>query len=282
MLSQKILNSRKDCYDYQKSLNNKINELISPLLQFNINRFFYGKFHLDKKFFCKTGFFLDSNLKAADWFCSNVVDNGDVYTTALRQTPLNQDTYFVLPKNSHDYIIKGWYTIGCYDGLTIYHRKNDSVEFWDFSSTCDSSLLSGNVINSQTLDVLLKFKAYLDNKFVDLDLQYQVKLDYPQSMNFSFLPSSYSKEDTYKVIECLQPYCDFININNVKVKLSKREWECWRLIALGQSVKLIASELGGISPRTVESYIETLKQKTRCYNRFSLAKLFLKHFKEWL
>jgi hypothetical protein len=175
MITQKLLDSRKSCFDYQASLNETLNELIVPLLQLNINRFFYGKFYLDDQQICKTAFYLDSDLRGAQWFCSNVVDNGVDYTTALRQTPLNQDSYFTLPKNTSDYIIRAWHTLGCLDALTVYNRKNESVEFWDFSSTYDTSLLSGNVLSSQTLDVLLKFRAYFDRKLLDLDLQYQGK-----------------------------------------------------------------------------------------------------------
>ena len=280
MITQKLLDSRKSCFDYQVSLNETLNELIEPLLQLNIDRFFYGKFYLDDQQMCKTAFYLDSDLRGAQWFCSNVVDNGVDYTTALRQTPLNQDSYFTLPKNTSDYIIRAWHTLGCLDALTVYNRKNESVEFWDFSSTYDTSLLSGNVLSSQTLDVLLKFRAYFDRKLLDLDLQYQVKFHYPKGMNFSLLPQQ--SKDLSKFIEFLQPYHNLMQLNGEKFKLSKREWECWKLLALGQSVKRIANDLDGLSPRTVESYIESLKQKIGCYNKTSLAKLFSENFKDWI
>lgn len=41
MLPQKIINSRKECCDYQLSQNQKFKELITPLLQVNIDWFAY-------------------------------------------------------------------------------------------------------------------------------------------------------------------------------------------------------------------------------------------------
>jgi DNA-binding CsgD family transcriptional regulator len=281
MLTQDLIKSRKSCFDYQVSLNKKINELVQPLLQVNIDWFLYGRSYLDDKHNCKKVFLLDSNLESAQWMCYNGLNNSVDYTLALRQSPLYQDTFFIPPQNTSDYIVSSLSALGLSRAVNIYNRKDNFIECWDFRSTNDSSILSSNVLNSKTLDVLLRFRKYFDRKLLDLDLQYQVSLEFSNEMDFSFLPKQ-TVYNNFNVGEFLQPYHDLLQLNGKEFRLSKREWECWRLLAMGQTVKTIANCLNGISPRTVEFYIENLKEKIGCHNKPSLAKLFLEDFKEWV
>jgi len=57
--------------------------------------------------------------------------------------------------------------------------------------------------------------------------------------------------------------------------LSLREWECLSLWAQGFTAKTIAIELG-VSPRTVESYIEKIKDKTGLFSKRALVELIHK------
>ena len=277
---QHQMNSRSDCYEYQLSQHQKFQNLMSPLLQVNIDWFAYSRLYLDESQICKKLFRLDSNLNAFKWLCDNAVDNGRDYATAIRQAKLNQDSYFMTPKNTSDYLIQAFRGFGLLDALTIYNRHDDFIECWTFYSTYDCSLLSGTVLNNQTLDIFSKFKTYFSRKLQDLDPHYQIGIDYPIGIDLSPLKNQIN--DTSKFIDSLAPYHNPMEINGKKVSISKREWECWRLIAIGQSVKGIANILGGISPRTVESYIQNLKQKIECYNKTSLAKLFSENFKNWM
>jgi DNA-binding CsgD family transcriptional regulator len=59
------------------------------------------------------------------------------------------------------------------------------------------------------------------------------------------------------------------------VTLSKRERECLFYIVCGKSAKSIAKILG-ISNRTVESYIEHLKEKFHCHNKADLIESAIK------
>lgn len=51
--------------------------------------------------------------------------------------------------------------------------------------------------------------------------------------------------------------------------LTKREQECLPLIKKGMSNKIIARRLN-ISPRTVDSHLESIKRKLECNNKYEL------------
>ena len=63
-------------------------------------------------------------------------------------------------------------------------------------------------------------------------------------------------------------------------KLSSREWQCLSLWACGFTAKGIGLKLR-ISPRTVESYIEQVKQKTGIFYKNDLINLFYKDKLDW-
>lgn len=52
---------------------------------------------------------------------------------------------------------------------------------------------------------------------------------------------------------------------------TKRQAECLSYLAKGMSLKQIASALG-LSPRTVEHYLDAVKMKLNCANRYELVK----------
>jgi DNA-binding CsgD family transcriptional regulator len=58
-------------------------------------------------------------------------------------------------------------------------------------------------------------------------------------------------------------------INQVKI-LSKREKECLQYLTRGMTAKQIARILN-LSPRTIEFYIENMKNKLECHNRIELV-----------
>ena len=60
------------------------------------------------------------------------------------------------------------------------------------------------------------------------------------------------------------------------LKLTKREIDCIRLLAIGKSAKEIACYLR-ISHRTAEGYINNIKYKLQCFKQFQLGYYFGKY-----
>ncbi|HVV68177.1 MAG TPA: helix-turn-helix transcriptional regulator [Gammaproteobacteria bacterium] len=55
------------------------------------------------------------------------------------------------------------------------------------------------------------------------------------------------------------------------IQFSAREYDCIKWFKQGYSLKMIANELN-ISPRTVETHFEHIKQKAQCHTRSELVK----------
>lgn len=64
--------------------------------------------------------------------------------------------------------------------------------------------------------------------------------------------------------------------NEMPVQLSDREWRCLSYIARGYSIKTMA-RLMKISPRTVETYIRRIRQKTKLHLRKDLIDFYWKN-----
>lgn len=60
-----------------------------------------------------------------------------------------------------------------------------------------------------------------------------------------------------------------LNIDGIQIELSKREADCLQQLCLGRSAKETADILH-ISPRTVESHIDNIKQKSFCKSKVQL------------
>lgn len=89
------------------------------------------------------------------------------------------------------------------------------------------------------------------------------------------LLSILEQEKKIEVIKSPSPQKDrssilrHFQINNVDVHLSKREAECLYQLRLGKTAKESAKALN-ISPRTVETHLENIKQKTLCKTKLEL------------
>lgn len=64
-----------------------------------------------------------------------------------------------------------------------------------------------------------------------------------------------------------------IGYDNLVTKLSVREYECLQHVAQGKTVKEVANYLM-ISPRTVETYVNTMKRKLCCSTKSQLLNMF--------
>jgi len=63
----------------------------------------------------------------------------------------------------------------------------------------------------------------------------------------------------------------------IKDHFTKREKDCLGYLVYGLTTKEIAFELG-ISPRTVEFYLNNIKDKMGCYCKSQLLKIILKKY----
>lgn len=77
-----------------------------------------------------------------------------------------------------------------------------------------------------------------------------------------------SHSETYDKLLDLMYSCSYQKDN---IPLTKRQRDCLIYLAKGMTIKKISTTLG-LSARTVEHYLETVKIKLKCKNRYELIK----------
>lgn len=132
------------------------------------------------------------------------------------------------------------------NGITIAHRNEDSIECYAFGASVNNTSIVNFYLNN--LDMLQNYCLYFKeqaDRLLALGEKNKIEL--------------YIK--------------DIDEVENISIprilNLSNRQFECADLLLSGMKYKEISKKLN-LSPRTVETYLNNLKDKLRCQNRTEL------------
>lgn len=210
------------------------------------------------------------------WVQARVENNFNLNTTPEAQkknllSPSTQISFLAgKPENKMHQLL---FDMNIWNGCIIYNIFNEYIEVWGFASTRDDVQKLNFYMNE--IDLLKRFTFFYKSKLNSLINTNNPKyfLYDPQLKNFFDSPTQ--KKDTY-----FPEFLEHTHINkyifNDGVSLSKREYECLFLLSKGMPVKAIARSLT-LSPRTVEVYIQHLKDKFDFNNKEQLVSFFLKY-----
>lgn len=237
---------------------NKINKICNPLhLYFRIDYFCYCVTNADGKFIS-----IGSHPQMHEYYfyqklykCSPFFRNHDYIDSGVYLYRECGDIKF---QNSIDMISTNL-DLEPIGGI-VKKRKNHLVRFGYATSRKNKKLLQNNFINN--IPILEKFNDFFLTEAAEIiqksDGNY---LDLPKEIgkDFYFPPKEYVRNLNSEK-KC--KFLDSLNLINYKylLQLSKREIDCLKLVKDGYTAKNIASELR-ISKRTVESYLQSIKNK---------------------
>lgn len=192
----------------------------------------------------------------------------DIDLYGMRDVPENESRIMLLtgqPTNDHC-------TALCYDydiwnALVIYERFSGYSKFWFFATgRCNTEIINYYVNN---IPIFKKFIVYFEERFKETFTNFDKE---------SLISSKVKTHPYYSATE--EKNKEFLSKINLKkyrfqndIYFSARETECMYHLSCGKSVKEIGSILG-LSPRTIESYIVNVKNKTGCNNKSQIIKLF--------
>ena len=181
-----------------------------------------------------------------------------------------QDFYRVQwPINPNDHFLESLNHFGMWHGINFYRRGPDYLELWTFSTSVDQANVSPNYIN--TLKYFEEFIAYFNSKAQEIiNTRESGKLaKFKDTVIFGTNDALLNNGNTYKFLNI----CDKMKIDKLIIKgitenvsLTKRETDCGKLLSAGRGTKEIAKALD-LSPRTVEFYINSIKEKTGLHSR---------------
>lgn len=196
----------------------------------------------------------------------------------------DKDTQYILWDNRTDIpreeIFCRFITDSCnfniWNGFSIYKKYENSLEACHFATNKENYEIANFYINS--IDLLHHFILYFKEKAEKI-------IDTSNPNKLIFLEDRSPLNDSSKIKESERKFQDFIHQTVVKrfsldtthgsIVISKREAECMHHLSTNKTVKEIARSME-LSPRTVESYLDNIKRKSKCYNKSELVNLFTK------
>jgi len=261
--------TNKLAFLYQHKLSPQIKKICEPIFKnYGIYSFAYNKiFKNSSCLFLTSGF--DKCIKKYLELIAN-----RSFQALANHAYIREKGYFLWSKEaiSQDVFLSLSYEFNIWHGLTIYKKGLDSTEFFSFAFHKNASEKTNFYINN--LFILEEFCAYFKEVAKDIvACSDQSKLAMIQNgvSPTLFLPEKYITPSTDDI------FLNFLRKNmlskKTKVKFSNREFQCITHIAHGKTIKDIARILN-ISPRTVESYIENVKNKTGLNFKSQLSDLF--------
>lgn len=218
-----------------------IKALCQPLFDsLNINYFDYCRLNNDNTFAClaSDGDWLEHFFKRKYKLGCTIKSTGMHLWQAYCDDELVKDakTYF-----NHDH------------GISIFIKKDTYIEYFDFAAPSDNKQILSTYFNNQ--DILKNFCEEFKEQATPL------------------ISNIVSNPITIPNTMCGELVSDLVADNTLlksnRENLSERQLQCLLLIVKGMTVKQVGRELN-LSPRTIEHYIEAIKNKLACFSRAEL------------
>lgn len=235
---------------------NDIKAICKPLFdKLNISYFDYARFYPDNTVF---GLFTDADY--VDFFRNHeAYQNGPkailtpgkhLWSTYIDGQFLHEASHY--HRHAH--------------GLTLINELPDYVEVCNFATSPDNIKIVELYLNGT--DYLYRFLGHFKEqaaKIIKRCEQHRITLPAFEPPE----PSNYLERAERFLQELSLDKVYWVERNGQTHKLTQREAECLSAVLSGKTYKLTGLELD-ISPRTVETHIEKIKNKLDCYSKSDL------------
>lgn len=233
--------------------------------------FTQGFFILNTQGQCEHYSIVSTNLKFLKSYLFAFNDNGKSFTQAIRETPPDSYSYFLWRNHEECPLIQLKRTCDSLKGLVIYKRFGNTIEFWEFSGKNSAAI--PNSISRSSLMPFLNFITYFNEHKASNQLV-SPSAAFPSPIDMSYIQQGQVLIENFKNSITSNNFT--LWDKNQSIHLSKREWECLSEVAHGKTCKEIAYDLS-ISSRTVETYLNKIKEKAGVRYKSELVKLFYKN-----
>ncbi len=277
-MTTNLLLQKKEAFHYNRTHNHFIGSLCEPL-----------KTYLNIEWFSRTIVALNSQQQAIGQHVI-VTDiefldpytlkldsdvSGKPFAQAIKDGSLNSYSYLLWPNGNNCPLIEMCVQkIGLARGLTIYKRHQDHVMAWWFASKNENGIPS--TVSQSSMAPFHEFIRYFEAKRAAHDL-FSPLVEYALPFDLSYNEPDQQKMESF--ISSIQTRKFLFTIENQSIFLTKRELDCLSALSQGKTYKEVAVALS-LSPRTVETYLNQIKEKTGTSYKSKLIDSFLKNNKE--
>ncbi len=270
----------RDKRELTKSLCDKIQSVVLPLAEFaEIKTFGYRVFFQDGN-----SFDISNNFPWTD-FCKE--NFGDVlipqYEKELLSVLREEQVHFFRsgdpdPQNA---FLSALYEKDVWNTLSFYRKSGNVIEGFYFASTRKNPSITEQYLGN--LKFFERFSLYFKEKLPDIISLEEMK---NEARGITVSPLIFQQQSSLvsKEGKALKDFVShtpihkfFLTVEGEEISLSSQEFKCLALLSRGQTAKQIAKTLH-ISPRTVESYLGTVKNKLKVGSRAQLIRLFRLNF----
>jgi DNA-binding CsgD family transcriptional regulator len=257
-----------DSFAFAERATEDMRKLTAPLKEYGIDRI-----NFSRTYFTGEYFYFSPSLDLIRTMVSSVFSPVQTLADSAR----NGDFYKVWPPPGGDTVFDKLNDMGISHGVNFFKintGEHPSIDNWSFSSSPEKTQIINFYLNN--LDFLNRYVSYC-SYHIDLIIKkssVKEKFIYPDGIgelfNFTEL-----KEKRDNLLSSLRVP---IVIGDKLVMLSNQEEEVLKSLSEGYGCKEVASKLG-ISPRTVETYLEKIRLKTGCLSKSQAVTLYIKNHK---
>lgn len=237
-----------------------ISDIIQPFQAFGVRFFVYVKVYSDG-----SRISLNNNLLWSKFFFENYSKyvNGEIFEDKENQNKKMSYHLWTLNQANNKLLMDNESQFGIGNGIDIIVPHDDYTEFFVFASDKNNRGINNFYINN--LDILKQSIFYFKDKGKDL-------LNQAESSGIIQVPTqnkvitNYQDINNQSILDQLQPSRYYLTGKYKNEYLTRSEYQCLKLVAKLKSAKEIANELK-LSPRTVEVYINNMKEKFELHKK---------------
>lgn len=262
---------------YNKHVMENLNEIAHPLYEcFGIQLLTYRRFF-------NNGDLLHLSNSPCWLDHSNTYNHWTSYRTLQRiqETPTQGYKTFIWSEtpDPQDSVYGALYEFDLWNGATVYEKNGSSTEVWAFSGKKDNPLIQDIYLNN--FSIIKRFILYFQDKakeILDTTDRSKIITGHPKLVD---TPDAGENEAIDSFIKKTQITRYALKSSEKDIYLSKREAQCIFHLSHGKGVKEIG-QLLCLSPRTVEFYVNNLKEKTGDVSKQALLKKYLPTIHNWI
>jgi len=274
-MDSRLLTQRERASQYNQERQNLLASFCSPLKRyFNVD-FGWTNYTLNSAAETTGYSIILTDTQHLNLYLFKSKDNGKCFTQAIKETPLDTYSYFLWPNHDKDECPLSQMMsqeLSIIRELAIYKRHKKSVDVWFFPTNNHNSSIP-NAITKESVSLFLDFVRHFDETLGANERDSLPFVEYISPFDMSY-NNPVGKVKDFKFSISSNKF--ILRTENETIFVSKREWECLSQLAYGKTHKQIANILS-ISPRTVESYLNQIKDKTGVSYKSNLIDLFHKN-----
>lgn len=199
-----------------------------------------------------------------EYFEREFYNKNDCFENFRRSLSENETKSLIITGSVRDEYTTWLYEFDIWNSCSIYKKHNDIIEGWAFGTHKKNKRILDFYLNKK--EILNHFIYYFNEKVKNL-----LNVDGQKNLiildkNIGEISSTLEEINLQEYLEKTYIKYFFIEVDNKEVFITKRELEYLTYLLRGYSTKGIALNMD-ISPRTAESYFDTIKNKMHLKNK---------------